>query len=137
MIDGKKTVLLAQRTSDWRDLLIHVIQQCGYDVIAVNSAEGVTEALRHDVDLILLDLELVKEQAAILIAQLQKNQSTRDIPIICETRYGDPLLVIRVIEAGAKEILYKPFPLIDVPSIFQRNLYHPEESGAMTPCCTS
>jgi len=122
MTNGKKTVLIAQQKNDWRDLLIHVIERCGCDVIAVSNPEDITEATSAGIDLILLDLGLLKERAEIIITDLQKDLSTKHIPIICETRYGNDLSVRQVVQAGAKEILYKPFDLTDVPSILRRHL---------------
>ena len=135
MTNGKKTVLVAQQKNDWRDLLIHVIERCGYDVIAVSNAEAITETTSAGFNLILLDLELLKERAEILITQLQKDPSTKHIPIICETTYND-LLIRQVIQAGAKEILYKPFDLSDVPSIFRRHLSNEAYSEKCLPAAS-
>jgi CheY-like chemotaxis protein len=121
MANRKETVLVVQQKTDWRDLLIHVIERCGYGVIAVDNPEGIIESATHGLDIILLDLELVKEQAEMLIPQLQNCPSTQQIPIICEIRYGNDSLARRAIQAGAKEILYKPFDLSDLPSILRQN----------------
>ena len=122
MANAKKTVLVVQQKNDWRDLLVHVIERCGYNVIALTDLEAITGATRPGLDLILLDLDLLNEQAEVAITQLQKDPWTKHIPIVCEARYGNDLLVWRAIQAGAKEILYKPFDLSDLPSILRKNL---------------
>jgi CheY-like chemotaxis protein len=133
MANEKKTVLLAQQKNDWRDLLVHVIERCGYDVIATSNPEAVTESMSAGFDLILLDLELLKERAEIVIAAFQKDPSTRHIPIICQTRYGNDRAAQQVIQAGAKEILYKPFDLTDLPSILRRYLSNGSYSEKCLP----
>ena len=127
MANRKETVLVVQQKNDWRDLLIHVIERCGYDVITVENPEDIIESATHGLDIILLDLELVNERAEMLIPQLQNCPSTQHIPIICEVRYGNDLLAGRAIQAGAKEILYKPFDLSDLPSILRQNLLQSTE----------
>ena len=122
MKNSSKTILVVEEKGDWGDLLIQVIERSGYEVIAVNKPEGIAEALPVHPDLIWLDLDLLRGVAENLLAQLHDDPSTTDIPVICEAACGDYYSVRRMLSAGAKEVLYKPFDLSDVPSILRNNL---------------
>lgn len=122
MKNSNKTILVVEEKSDWRDLLIQIIERSGYKVVAVSKPEGIAAALPAHPDLIWLDLDLLSEVAENLLAQLHDDPSTTDIPVICEATYGDDYRVRRVISAGAKEVIYKPFDLSDLPSILRSNL---------------
>jgi CheY-like chemotaxis protein len=66
-------------------------------------------------DLIMMDLRLPGMNGDEATAQLRRNLSTRNIPVVISTGWttacnvGDR--VDRALEAGAEEILYKPFHL--------------------------
>ncbi len=118
-----KTILVLEQKSDWRDLLIHIVEGCGYKVIAIGDPREIAEAIRNGPDLILLDIGLLNEQAETIITNLQKDPATKSTPILCLATYGGEWPISQVIKAGAKEVLYKPFDLSDLPSILRKHLF--------------
>jgi DNA-binding response OmpR family regulator len=121
-MEATKTILLVEEKGDWRDLLIHVIERCGYNVIVLTEPQAIGEAMRVHPDLIWFDLDLLGSSGESLLAQLHADPSAAHIPIICEATYGDHHEFSHLLLAGAREVLYKPFDLTDLPSILRSNL---------------
>lgn len=120
---GKK-ILIVESKDEWRDLLALVARRSGYEVIEASTGEkAIDQAMAVNPDLILLDLGLPKMGGIEVIQQLKTDLVAKNIPVIVETFYGDNVYHVRdAIKAGAKEVLYKPFDLSDLPSILRQNL---------------
>ncbi len=118
----KRTILLVEGKSEWRNLLSQVIERCGYEVVPIDELERVHDAITARPDLILLDLDLFGEKAENLVMEVRSDLTTIHIPVIFEGTYGNRYKIDRIILAGAREVLYKPFDLSDLPSILRNNL---------------
>jgi DNA-binding response OmpR family regulator len=116
-----RTILLVEGKREWRDLVSQVIQRCGYEVVQIDELERIHNAITARPDLILLDLDLLGERAESVVIELRSDLTMRHIPILCQGTYGNSYK-IRIISAGAREVLYKPFDLSDLPSILRNNL---------------
>jgi CheY-like chemotaxis protein len=86
----------------------------GYEVVeAATGPEAIGKASSMHPDLTMMDLRLPGMNGDEATARLKRNLSTRNIPVIISTAWstacniGDR--VDRALEAGAEEILYKPF----------------------------
>ena len=90
------------------------IKGLGYEVVEASTGpEALDKASSVRPDLIMMDLRLPGMNGDEATARLKKNLSTRNIPVLISTAWtttcnvGDR--VDRALEAGAEEILYKPF----------------------------
>jgi CheY-like chemotaxis protein len=118
-----KKILIVEDAGDWRELLRQVIGRSGYEVLEVDSGqEAIDQAAAVHPDLILLDLGLPAMNADQIIRNLRTNFSTKDIPVIAQTMFDDYTGARLAIEAGAKEVLYRPFDLSELPTILRRHL---------------
>ncbi len=118
-----KTILIVENAGDWRELLTRVIGRSGYQVIEVDSGtEAILQAVAVHPDLILLDLGLPGTSGDQIMAELKMNLYTKDIPIIAQTLFDDHTGVRHAMKAGAKEVLYKPFDLSELPAILRKHL---------------
>jgi DNA-binding response OmpR family regulator len=122
--EKKKTILVAQPAGDWQDLVAMVIRRSGYQLVETHTGrKALDEAAAVIPDLILLDLGLPDVSGDQVMAELRSDPSTKHIPVVVETDDGENENVWRVIKAGAKEVLYKPFDLSDLPSILRHHLF--------------
>jgi CheY-like chemotaxis protein len=129
----KKIILVADNDDDWRDLLSMVIRHCGYEVIeAKTGQEAIDRASRGNPNLILLDFGLPEINAQEVMAHLKMNSATRQIPVFFQVA-ATTAQNIRWPD-GAREVLYKPFDLGDLPAILHK--YLPEGRVGMTPRST-
>ncbi len=119
---GKK-LFIVESKDDWHELLASVARRSGYEVIEANTgAKAFDQAVAANPDVILLDLSIPEVSGIELLKQLQMDLVTKNIPVLVETIYADQTAACQAIKAGAREVLYKPFDLSDLPSILRKTL---------------
>jgi two-component system, cell cycle response regulator DivK len=109
-----KKILIVDENNACRESLGGLIKGLGHEVLeAATGPEAIDKASSLHPDLIMMDLRLPGMNGDEATARLKKNLSTRNIPVLISTAWttacnvGDR--VDRALEAGAEEILYKPF----------------------------
>jgi CheY-like chemotaxis protein len=109
-----KRILIVDENNACRESLGGLIKGLGHEVLeAATGPEAIDKASSMHPDLIMMDLRLPGMNGDEATARLKKNLSTRNIPVLISTAWttacnvGDR--VYRALEAGAEEILYKPF----------------------------
>jgi CheY-like chemotaxis protein len=115
---GKK-ILIADSNDSFRESLRAFIQGLGHEVFeAATGPEALDKASCIRPDLIMMEVRLPGMNGDEVTAQLKKNMSTRNIPVILNTGWTTACNVEerinRALNAGAEEILYKPlqFPML-------------------------
>ena len=116
MQNTAKKILIVDEDSVSRETLGGFIKGLGYEVFeATTGPEAIDQASSIHPDLIMMDLRLPGMNGDEATARLKRNMSTRNIPVVINTGWttacntGDR--ATRALEAGAEEILYKPFHL--------------------------
>lgn len=111
-----KKILIVDENDACRDSLGVSLKGLGYEVLeAATGLEAIDKASSLHPDLIMMDLRLPGMNGDEATACLKRNLSTRNIPVVISTGWttvcnvGDR--VDRALDAGAAEILYKPFHL--------------------------
>lgn len=104
------TILIVDDQVESRDILLRYLQQDQHTVLQAEDGKQMFEILElRDVDLILLDLILPEMDGDILLQQLKQSETLRAIPVIVVSGNKDTDRIIRCIEAGAEDYLFKPF----------------------------
>jgi two-component system, cell cycle response regulator DivK len=116
MRNTAKKILIVDENDACRASLGASIKGLGYEVLeAATGLEVIDKASSIHPDLIMMDLRLPRMNGDEATVRLKRNLSTRNIPVVISTAWttacniGDR--VDRALEAGAEEILYKPFHL--------------------------
>ena len=116
MRNTAKKILIADENDACRESLGVSIKGLGYEVFeAATGQEALDKASSIHPDLIMMDLRLPGMNGDEATVRLKRNTSTRNIPVVISTAWttacnvGDR--VDRALDAGAAEILYKPFHL--------------------------
>lgn len=116
MLNKTKKILIVDDDDAGRESLGGLIKGLGYEVLeATTGLEAIDRACSLRPDLIMMDLGLPGMNGDEATACLKRNMSTRNIPVVINTAWttgcniGDR--ADRALEAGAEEILYKPFHL--------------------------
>ena len=116
MRNTAKKILIADENDACRESLGVSIKGLGYEVVeATTGQEALDKASSIHPDLIMMDLRLPGMNGDEATVRLKRNTSTRNIPVVISTAWttacnvGDR--VDRALDAGAEEILYKPFHL--------------------------
>ena len=112
---GRK-ILIVDSNDAFRESLRALIQDIGHEVYeAATGQEAIDKACSVHPDLIMMDVRLPGMNGDEVTARLKRNMSTRNIPVIINTAWSMSCnieeRIHRALNAGAEEILYKPFHL--------------------------
>jgi two-component system phosphate regulon response regulator PhoB len=104
------TVLIVDDEKDLRHLLDFNLKQAGYRTLhAASGEEALTQAARHEPDMILLDLNLPDLSGIEVAKRLKADPETREIPIVMLTARSGEADRIAGFELGAEDYVPKPF----------------------------
>jgi two-component system cell cycle response regulator len=118
----RKKILVVD-DNDLGELLAEFLNRFGYDVIKAGSGKAaINQASEKQPDLILMDIGLPEMTGDEITARLTANPATRDIPVIIITAFLEPVVTKRALDAGAAEILRKPFSLTRLRGILETYL---------------
>ncbi len=109
-----RKILIVDSNDAFRESLRGLIQDIGYEVFeAATGQEAIDKACSIHPDLIMIDVRLPGMNGDEVTARLKRNMSTRHIPVIINTAWTMACNVEeriqRAFNAGAEEVLYKPF----------------------------
>ena len=116
MQNTTKKILIVDSNDDFRESLRVFIKGLGHEVFeGATGPEAIDKASSIHPDLIMMDIRLPGINADEVTARLKANRSTRNIPVVINTGWTTTCnveeRVNRALNAGAAEILYKPFQM--------------------------
>lgn len=107
---AEATVLVVDDNEMNRDMLMRRLKRQEYEVIMAEDGEKALEMVAtHTVDLVLLDIMMPKLSGYEVLERLKKDDKTRQLPVIMISAVDDLDSVVRCIEMGAEDYLFKPF----------------------------
>jgi len=109
-------ILIVDSNDAFRESLRVFIQGLGHQVFeAATGPEAIDKASSEHPDLIMMEIRLPGINGDEVTARLKANSSTRNIPVVIHTGWTTACnieeRINRALNAGAVEILYKPFQL--------------------------
>ena len=105
---GDKTVLLIEDDHDLATLLGNALKEAGLEVLhADDGALGLSLALKHHPDLILLDIVLPTMDGLVVLEKLREDTWGKDASVIILTNLSNEERVSAAIEGGVYEYLTK------------------------------
>ena len=115
-------VLVVDDSREMRDFVIQcVLEPHGFEVEqAHDGAEGVRKALRGDIDLMLLDLEMPKMNGFEVLDALCARRS--EIPVILMTSHGSEAIAVELFRKGVRDYVIKPFDANEMLETIERSL---------------
>ena len=100
-------LLVVDDDRDIRSLLAEQLGAAGFTIAVAGDGTAMRQELdRHAIDLVILDLNLPREDGLALCRQVRM---TSTVPIIMLTARGDPIDRILGLEMGADDYVVKPF----------------------------
>lgn len=116
-------VLIIDDREDSVRILGRCLRKIGYQVyFARTGIEGLSQAEKHAIDLILLDVNLPDTDGFSVCQQLKKNSATQRISVFFISASNDARDRIRAFEVGGEDYLSKPFHLEEVKVRIGRHL---------------
>jgi len=127
-------ILIVDDQADNREILHRYLSHDGHEVLEADSGKSMFQCLRDQlVDLIVLDLIMPETDGLELLQQIKQEPAWRAIPVIVVSGFNDKERVIRCIEAGAEDYLFKPFNRVllqaRINAGVERKRWHDLEEG--------
>jgi signal transduction histidine kinase len=108
-ISGGGDLLIVDDNEISRDLLTRHLQRQGHHVtVAENGRQALEMIQTHSFDLMLLDIMMPEMNGYQVLQHLKNNETWRDIPVIIISALEELGSVVRCIEMGAEDYLFKP-----------------------------
>jgi two-component system cell cycle response regulator DivK len=105
-----KRILVVEDTEDNGRILRDLLTRAGFELIeAVDGESGVSMALSHRPDLILMDIQLPIFDGYEATRRIKAHPDTRNIPIIAVTSYALSGDETKALAAGCDGYVAKPF----------------------------
>ena len=124
-----KRILIVEDEQNIIDILAFNLQREGYETIeAMDGALGLAAALKHDPDLILLDLMLPGMDGFEVCRRLR--EQGRSTPIIMLTAREEETDKVLGLELGADDYITKPFSMRELLARIKANIRRTDMSAA-------
>ncbi len=105
-----RSVLIAEDSVATRRALAFVLKKLNYEVLeAVNGAEALAMARKHQPGLILLDIMMPALTGIEVVKILRNEPATTSTPIIMLTSLTDSNTVVEAVKSGANDYILKPY----------------------------
>src|SRR5215470_10489411 len=104
-------VLVVDDVPENRDLLVRRLKRLGINEVeqAANGLEALAAIERRNFDLVLLDIMMPELDGFGVLEQLKANGHVNDLPIVVISALTEIEPVVRCIELGAEDFMFKPF----------------------------
>ncbi len=98
---------------------------------AKNGEEGIALSCKHSPSLVLLDLNLPDIHGSDLLVRLRNNPLTAQIPVIVLSADASPSRIERMLQAGARNYLTKPFEIKRLLCLVDETLQCASQTAAL------
>src|SRR3954454_438909 len=108
--DERPRILVVEPNRSNLGVIARRLSEAGYRVTTAESgASAVAELYRFPIDLVLAELNMPRMSGAELTRAIRGEVQWNDIPVMLITGKSDPKGAIRAYEAGADDVILKPF----------------------------
>jgi serine phosphatase RsbU (regulator of sigma subunit) len=102
-------ILIVDDNADNRELLSRILSRKGHaTVMAVNGSDALDRLRQGPIDLVLLDIMMPVLNGIEALTQIKADPDLRHIPVIVVSAIDDVDNVVKCIELGAEDYLFKP-----------------------------
>ncbi|MDQ7025593.1 MAG: hybrid sensor histidine kinase/response regulator [Anaerolineae bacterium] len=110
-----ETILIVDDNEMNRDLLVGVLDRDEYQAVtAMNGQTALDLVQAHDVDLILLDINMPHMDGYEVCQRLKADERTMDIPVIFISALGETDDIVKGFDVGGGDYITKPFKFREV-----------------------
>lgn len=110
MVEDAARILVVDDNEMNRDMLSRRLMRLGHDTVIAEDGYKALEAIQNQpFDLVLLDIMMPNLNGYETLERIKSDNTTRDIPVIMISAVDDLDSVVKCIELGAEDYLFKPF----------------------------
>jgi DNA-binding response OmpR family regulator len=108
--DERSRVLVVEPNRSNLGIMARRLSEAGYRVTTADcGAAAIAELCRYPIDLVLAELNMPRMSGAELALAIRDQVQWNDIPIVLITGKSKPADAVRAYEAGADDVILKPF----------------------------
>src|SRR6476646_6363899 len=108
--DERPRILVVEPNRNNLSVMARRLAEPGYRVTTADSgASAIAELYRFPIDLVLAELNMPRMSGAELARAIRGEVQWNDIPVMLITGKSDPAGAVRAYEAGADDVILKPF----------------------------
>ncbi len=87
------------------------LRPAGYEIVeAVDGADGLSKLSNDsDISMVICDINMPRMSGLEMVEQIAQNKAMKKVPVVMLTTEGQPALIQRAKQAGAKGWIVKPF----------------------------
>ncbi len=116
-----RKILVVDDEESIREFFEIMLKREGYQVLsASNGKEGLEQLKKHQVDLIISDIQMPEMSGMELLAQVKEQDP--EMPVVMITAFGSTDTAVEAMKLGASDYLQKPFKLDEVKLIIAKAL---------------
>lgn len=109
-MDERSRILIVEPRRTNLGVLSRRLVAAGYRVVPADcGSAAIAELHRHKVDLVLAELNMPRMSGAELARLIRSEVMWRDLPVMLITGRSEPSGAVRAYEAGADDVILKPF----------------------------
>jgi two-component system cell cycle response regulator DivK len=125
-----KLILIVEDNDKNLKLARDVLQHRGFRTLeAMTAADGITLAVEHHPDLVLMDIQLPDADGISALQRLRADPATKTIPVVALTAFVMEVDRQRIATAGFDGYLAKPIDVKAFPDQVQRFCRSPVDEG--------
>lgn len=110
MAEEPSLILVVDDNEMNRDMLSRRLKRLGHNTMLANDGELALEAIQQNqFNLVLLDIMMPNLNGYDTLERIKANEATQHLPVIMISAVDDLESVVRCIELGAEDYLFKPF----------------------------
>jgi CheY-like chemotaxis protein len=108
--ENRATILVVDDNEMNREVLARRLERQGHIIVSAEDGERALQEIgKQPFDLILLDIMMPKMNGYEVLEHLKADPNQREIPVIVISALGELESVVKCIELGAEDYLFKPF----------------------------
>ena len=106
-----KRVLVVDDSATVRQQVGLALQQAGYEIVeAVDGADGLSKlSSDSSISMVICDINMPRMNGLEMIEHIAQSKTIKKVPVVMLTTEGQPALIQRARQAGAKGWIVKPF----------------------------
>ena len=138
-IDQKMKILLAEDGNTMRKMEVKILQQIGFENIieAVDGNQAIEKLKSEDkIKLVISDWNMPDKSGLDLLKWMRGNKKYKNVPFIMATGQGDKMYVNQAMEAGASDVVGKPFSADELKNKIE-NIFGDKKESAEKPATTA
>jgi two-component system chemotaxis response regulator CheY len=108
---SKKKVLVVDDSATVRQQVAQVLTKVGFEVLEAADGQIGADMINGDgsINVVICDVNMPRVNGIEMVISVKSNQKNADLPILMLTTDGQPALIKKAKEAGARGWIVKPF----------------------------